>query len=202
MRSARTVSSVIKITLGWSVAAAASAGNSTRRPRIEARRLEEKGVSILADSLFGTKAWKRRSENDLCSDLRSARVALRKERVAGGDIRRLRVSGEVRVRAVGGNLARRDRGAARDRIEVSMVQQVEDLKADLEAHPFRDLGGLVKVKIPLPESGAAESVAAAGPDGVGSRNGKYRLPIRNGGAVGVTELVNRFHARTVRPLVD
>src|SRR5580700_3018372 len=83
-----------------------------------------------------------------------------------------------------------------------MVQQVEDLKADLEAHPFRDLGGLVEVKIPLPESGSAESVATAGPDGIGVRNGKYRLPICNGGDIGITELVNRFYSRTVWPLVN
>ena len=60
-----------------------------------------------------------------------------------------------------------------------MVQQVEDLKADLEAHPFRELGGLDEVKIPLRESGSAQSVAAAGPDGVGGRNGKYRGHIGN-----------------------
>src|SRR5580693_2619919 len=141
MRSARTVSSVIRITLGWSVAAAASAGNRTKRKRIEARRIKEKGVSIVADSFFGTKDWsrisedRRRSENELRSDLRSARPALGKERVARGDIRRLRVSGEVRFRAEGINLDLRHRGAAGGRIEVRMVQQVEDLKADLDTHP-------------------------------------------------------------------
>src|SRR6266705_124452 len=83
-----------------------------------------------------------------------------------------------------------------------IVQQVEDLKADLEARLFRDLGGLDEVKIPLSESRSAESVAAAGPDGVEGRNGKYRGHIRNGGDSGVTELVNRFYSRTVWPFVD
>ena len=63
-----------------------------------------------------------------------------------------------------------------------MIQQVEDLKAELEAHLLRDFGGLVEVKIPLNESGSAESVAAAGPDGVGGRNGEYRRHIRDGGS--------------------
>src|SRR5580692_3464918 len=171
MRSARTVSNVIRITLGWSAAAAASAGNRKKRQRMQARRIREKGVCIVADSLFGTKAWSRRSENDFPPDLHSARAALRKERVAGGDIRRLREVREVSCRVVRRiELLRRDRGAARDGIEVRMVQQVEDLKAGLEAYPFRDLGCLYEVKIPLLEFGSAERVAAASPDGVGGRN--------------------------------
>src|SRR6266699_5969827 len=100
MRSARTVSKVIRITLGWSVAAAASAGNRRKRQRMQARRIKEKGVCIVADSFFGTKTWSRRSENDLRPDLRSARAALRKERVASGDIRRLRVIREAGIREV------------------------------------------------------------------------------------------------------
>src|SRR6266404_8551160 len=95
MRSARTVSKVIRITLGLSVAAAASAGNRRKKQRMQTRRIKGKGACIVADSFFGTKAWSRKSENDLRPDLRSARAALRKERVAGGDIRRLRVIGEV-----------------------------------------------------------------------------------------------------------
>src|SRR5580692_10430513 len=115
MRSARTVSNVIRITLGWSAAAAASAGNRTKRQRMQARRIREKGVCIVADSLFGTKTSSRRSENDLPPDLNSARAALRKIRVAGEDIRRGRIFGEA---------AASDVGAARGRIEVRMVQQV------------------------------------------------------------------------------
>src|SRR6266513_3259078 len=103
MRSARTVSKVIKITLGWSVAAAASAGNRRKRQRMQARRIKEKGVCIVADSLFGTKSWSRRSrrsENDLRPDLPSPRAALREEGVARGDVWRLRERGEAGVREV------------------------------------------------------------------------------------------------------
>src|SRR5882762_8127347 len=98
MRSDRTVSSVIRIMLGGSVAAAASAGNRRKRQRMQARRIKEKGVCIVADSLFGTKAWSRRSENDLRPDLPSPRAALGEEGVARGDIRRLRVRGEAGLR--------------------------------------------------------------------------------------------------------
>src|SRR6266446_180149 len=112
MRSARTVSNVIRITLGGSVAAAASAGNRRNRERMQARRIKEKGVCIVADSLFGTKAWSRRSENDLGPDLPSPRAALREEGVARGDVWRLRVRGEAGVREVV-NLALRDRGSSR-----------------------------------------------------------------------------------------
>src|SRR6266699_3790410 len=62
MRSARTVSKVIRITLGLSAAATASAGNRTKRQSMQARRINEKGVCIVADSFFGTKARSRRSE--------------------------------------------------------------------------------------------------------------------------------------------
>ena len=85
---------------------------------------------------------------------------MRKERVAGGDIRRLPVRGEASAWEVV-NPALRDRGAARNRIEIRMVQQVGDLKAELEAHPFRDLGGLDDIKIPLREFGSSQTVAAA-----------------------------------------
>src|SRR6266446_3832145 len=112
MRSARTVSRVIRITLGWFVAAAASAGNRTRRQRMQARRIKEKGACIVADSFFGTKGWSRRSENDLRPDLASPRAALREEGVARGDVWRLRVRGEAGVREVV-NLALRDRGSSR-----------------------------------------------------------------------------------------
>src|SRR5437763_11765457 len=98
MRSARTVSNVIRITLGWSAAAAASAGNRTKRQRMQARRINEKGVCIVADSFFGTKARSRRSENDLGPDLPSPRAALGEEGVARGDVWRLRVRGEAGVR--------------------------------------------------------------------------------------------------------
>src|SRR6266478_1258270 len=101
MRSARTVSNVIRITLGGSVAAAASAGNIRNRERMQARRIKEKGVCIVSDSFFGTKAGSRRSENDLSPDLRGARSALRKERVAGSDVRRLPVRGEAAARELG-----------------------------------------------------------------------------------------------------
>ena len=70
-----------------------------------------------------------------------------------------------------------------------MVQQVEDLEADLEADPFRDLGGLVQVEIPLDDMRTAEGVAAAGPDGSVGRNGKDRGPIRNSGVVRIAKLV-------------
>src|SRR5215831_2994903 len=193
MRSARTVSSVIRMTLGRSVAAAASARNKTKRQRIEARRIKEKGVCIVADSFFGTKTWSRRSEHDLRPDLCGACAALRKERVAGSDIRRLAEFGEATARGL---------GAAREIIEVRMVQQVEDLKADLEADPFRDLGGRGIIKIKLREFGSAQTVAAAGPDGVGGGIGKNCGRIRDGGTIGVTELVNRFYSRTVWPLVN
>jgi hypothetical protein len=48
------VSNVIRIMLGRSVAAAASAGNRTKMQRIMARRINEKGVCIVADSFLGT----------------------------------------------------------------------------------------------------------------------------------------------------
>src|SRR5207247_8668367 len=70
-----------------------------------------------------------------------------------------------------------------------MVQQIKDLKADLEAHPFRDLCGLVQVEVPLDDMRAAEGVATAGTDGTVRRNGKYRGHIRDGGAVGIAKLV-------------
>src|SRR5437773_75467 len=69
-----------------------------------------------------------------------------------------------------------------------MVQQVEDLEADLEADPFRDLGGLVQVEIPLDDMRTAEGVAAAGPDGSVGRNGKDRGPIRNSGVVRIANV--------------
>src|SRR5438132_6218122 len=90
MRSARTVSNVIRITFGWSVAAAASAGNRTKRQRMQARRIKEKGVCIVADSLFGTKAWSRRSENELHPELHGSRSTLGEERVARRNVRCLR----------------------------------------------------------------------------------------------------------------
>src|SRR6267154_5120711 len=190
------------MTLGC-LAAAANTGKTAENHRIRMRMRRIKGRSLHCSRLlFWNKVSSRRSENDLGSDLRSARAALREERVAGGDIGRLRVFGEVRLRAEVGNLALRDRAAARKRIEVRMVQQVEDLKADLEAHPFGDLGSLDEVKIPLPEVGSAESVAAAGADGVVGRNREYRGHIRNGGRAGVAELVNGLYSRTVRPLVN
>src|SRR5260370_32604959 len=70
-----------------------------------------------------------------------------------------------------------------------MVQEIEDLKADLEADPFRDLGGLVQVEIPLEEMRTAEGVAAAGTDGSVGGNGKDRGPIGDGGAVGIAKLI-------------
>src|SRR6267142_1363945 len=70
-----------------------------------------------------------------------------------------------------------------------MVQEIEDLKADLEADPFRDLGGLVQVEIPLDDMRTAESVAAAGTDGAVGWNGKYRGHIGNRGTVGIAKLV-------------
>src|SRR5258708_32396363 len=60
MRSGRTVSSVIRMTLGRSVAAAASAGDKSKRQRMMARRINEKGACIVADSFFGTKTGGRR----------------------------------------------------------------------------------------------------------------------------------------------
>src|SRR5882762_4028544 len=189
------------MTLGC-LAAAANTGKTAENHRIRMRMRRIKGKSLHCSRLlFWNKVSSRRSENDLGPDLRSARATLRKERIAGGDIGRLRVFGEASVREIV-DPALRDRGAARKRIEVRMVQQVEDLKADLEAHPFGDLGGLDEVKIPLPEVGSAESVAAAGADGVVGRNGEYRGHIRNGGRAGVAELVNGLYSRTVRPLVN
>src|SRR6266850_3794487 len=180
IRSARTVSNVIRITLGWSVAAAASAGNRTRKHRMQARRIKEKGACIVADSFFGTKALSRRSENDLRPDLPSPRAALGEEGVARGDVWRLRVRGEAGVREVV-DLALRNCGPRRYRVEIRMVQEIEDLKANLEADPFRDFGGLVQVEIPLNDMRAAESVAAAGTDGSVGWNGKYRGHIGDGG---------------------
>src|SRR5215469_6822274 len=82
-----------------------------------------------------------------------------------------------------------------------MIQEIEDLKAKLETHPFRDLSGLVQVEIPLDDVRTAEGIAAAGTDGSAGWNGEYRGHIRDGGAVGVAKLVNRFYSRTVWPLV-
>src|SRR5438552_19122777 len=70
-----------------------------------------------------------------------------------------------------------------------MVREIKDLKADLEAHPFRDLGGLVQVEIPLDDMRTAEGVAAARTDGSVGWNGKYRGHIGDGGAVGIAKLV-------------
>src|SRR5882672_2512425 len=123
MRSARTVSNVIRITLGGSVAAAASAGNRTKRQRMQARRIKEKGACIVADSFFGTKTRSRRSEKDLRSNLGSAGTALRKVWVSGGDVRRLPVRREAIISESG--------AGGRRRLEVRMVQQVKDLEADL-----------------------------------------------------------------------
>src|SRR5258708_16355326 len=81
-----------------------------------------------------------------------------------------------------------------------MVQEIEDLKADLEADPFRDLGGLVQVEIPLDDMRTAEGVAAAGTDGAVGWNGKYRGHIGDGGAVGIAKLVGGL-SDAVRPLV-
>src|SRR6266576_5256284 len=81
-----------------------------------------------------------------------------------------------------------------------MVQQVEDLKANLEADPFRDLGGLVQVEIPLDDMRTAECVAAAGTNGAVGRNGKYRGHIGDGGAVGIAKLVGGL-SDAVWPLV-
>ena len=71
-----------------------------------------------------------------------------------------------------------------------MVQEIEDLKAELEADPFRDLCGLVQVEIPLDYMRTAEGVAAAGTDGSVGWNGKYRRNIGDGGAVGIAKLVD------------
>src|SRR5690242_1038528 len=199
MRSARTVSNVIRIMLGGSVAAAASAGNRTKRQRIQARRIREKGVCIVADSLFGTKALSRRSENELRPELHSPRATGRKERIARGDVWRLRVRREAGVREVV-YLFLRNRDPSRYRIKIRMVQQVESLKADLQAHPLCNLGGFVEVSIPLDEMGTAKGVAATGTNGSIGRNGKDRGHIRDGGAVGVAELIDGF-ADAVWPLI-
>src|SRR5207249_5487993 len=71
-----------------------------------------------------------------------------------------------------------------------MVQEIEDLKAKLEADPFRDLCGLVQVEIPLDYMRTAEGVAAAGTDGSVGWNGKYRRNIGDGRAVGIAKLVD------------
>src|SRR5260370_2784899 len=81
-----------------------------------------------------------------------------------------------------------------------MVQEIEDLKADLEADPFRDLGGLVQVEIPLDDMRTAEGVAAAGPDGSVGWNGKYRGHIGDCGAVGIAKLIGGL-SDAVWPLV-
>src|SRR5205823_6539180 len=81
-----------------------------------------------------------------------------------------------------------------------MVQQVEDLKAELKANLFRDLGGLVQVEVPLDDMRAAEGVAAAGTDGSVGWNGKDRGHIGNGGAVGIAKLVDGL-SDAVWPLV-
>src|SRR6266849_5063392 len=81
-----------------------------------------------------------------------------------------------------------------------MVQEIEYLKADLEADPFRDLCGLVQVEIPLDDMRTAESVAATGTDGSAGWNSKYRGHIGDGGAVGIAELVDGL-SNTVWPLV-
>src|SRR5258708_7937866 len=83
-----------------------------------------------------------------------------------------------------------------------MVEQVEDLKANLEAYSFRELGSFVDVKVPLPELGSAQAVAAAGPDGAGGGSGKNRGMIDDGGTTGVTELVDRFYPRAIRPFIN
>src|ERR1700747_1684239 len=113
MRSARMVSSVMTMTLGGSVAAAASAGGKTRRQRMMARRINKKGACIVADSFFGTKTGSRRSEDDLCSDLRGTCAALRKIRVSGGDVRRLPIRSEATIS---------ESVAGGRRLEVRMVQ--------------------------------------------------------------------------------
>src|SRR5712691_7292055 len=81
-----------------------------------------------------------------------------------------------------------------------MVQEIEDLKANLKADPFRDLCGLVQVEIPLDDMRTAEGVATAGTDGAVGRNGKYRGHIGDGGAIGIAKLVGGL-SDAVWPLV-
>src|SRR6266849_4035715 len=71
-----------------------------------------------------------------------------------------------------------------------MVQEIEDLKANLKADPFRDLCGLVQVEIPLDDMRTAKGVATAGTDGAVGWNGKYRGPTRNSGVVRIAKLID------------
>src|SRR5260370_40578786 len=138
----------MRITLGWFVAVA-GAGKRTKRQRMQARRIKEKGAWIVADSLFGTKARSRRSENELHPELHSPRATRRKERVARGNVRRLRdlSKGTTRTCKVNGRtpskwLARwrkfiaAERRARRERIEIRVIEHVEDLPAELDAQPL------------------------------------------------------------------
>src|ERR1041385_1630847 len=136
MRSARTVSSVIRMTFGLLgglsaglSAAAVNEGNRAKKQRfrIKMRRvgINEKGVCSVANSPFENQSWSQRSEHELHANLSSARPALRKERVATRDIRCLRIVREAGVREVVEPALRNGR-AARQRIEVRMIQQVED----------------------------------------------------------------------------
>src|SRR5215467_3016704 len=82
-----------------------------------------------------------------------------------------------------------------------MVQEVEDLEAELKAHPLRNPSGLIDVEIPLNEMRTAEGVAATSANGSSSRNGKYIGHIRDGRRVGIAELVDWLYSTAIRPLV-
>src|SRR5208283_2444992 len=86
--SARTVSRVIRITLGRPAPEPPRA-RAKKRSRPATRRIKEKGVCIVADSFFETKAQRGGSENELHADLHRPRAALGEERVARRDVRSL-----------------------------------------------------------------------------------------------------------------
>lgn len=84
MRSARTVSIVITITFGCSVAAAVSDGKNAKIQRIQERqlkeRIREKGTLMLSESL-GLRYLRRALEEELQSELHSPRRPLGDPRI-------------------------------------------------------------------------------------------------------------------------
>src|SRR5229473_157227 len=192
MRSARTVSNVIRITFGG-LAAAANDGRTakTHRFRMRMRRIKEKGACIVAGSLFGTKTRSRGSENELHTELHGPRAALGKERVAGRDVRRLGKLAErtARIRATG-----------RQRVEVRVVQHIKDLPPELETQPLVYFRNFHEVCIPLDKVGPPEGVATASTDSAVGRFREYSRRVGNVVLGRITVVVGRGRV-AIGPLV-
>src|SRR5262249_14406390 len=81
-----------------------------------------------------------------------------------------------------------------------MVQQIEDLQAELDAQPLVDLRGFIQVYIPLDKVGPPEGIAAAGADGTWRRCCKDGRQVGYDKAVRITVLIARS-CKTIGPLI-